>query len=228
MSAALAAARSACAAEELPPAVAARLRAAHPAAHVHAHCLLREVAFDFDGNWREAFGGRGCSAALVGALLALGADARVCDRMNEWQGGCVRPYSMPAFAVSEAFDSYCSGEVAQCEERIAVALALLAAGAPADAPEALATWDAPRADSSDGSRSSSLQRSLAALYGAPSMPTAPPCSTLHLAEVLLAASPRLRGARRLHALALQQTPRAHLHTCPKPGCAARLGAAASP
>ena len=202
----------------LPPAVAARVLAAHPTARTHARLVLKHLVIDFDGDWHDAFNGRGCSASLVCALLELGADAHACDSFNEWSTGCARPYSMPAFAVSEAFDALKAKTRVRAEKFIAIAAALLAAGAPADAPAAVATWDAPLADKATGAAGDSVVRALEAFYGAPRMPIAPPCSTLHLASCLRAAVPPLSGAHKLHALVFEQTPAAHRRACPKPDC----------
>lgn len=198
------------------------LGAEHPAAALHASGLLKSICTDFDGDWIGSLDGRGCSADLVVALLALGANPAMCQSLNEWQSGVSRPYSLPAFAVSEAWDAVRSKghqDCARAEEYIQVALALLRAGAPADAPAAVAQWAAPRA----GVRAANggVDLALMSFHGAPRMPTAPPCSTLHLTGLLCAWSKKARpleGALDLWEAVLAQTPAGHRGVCPMPEC----------
>ena len=72
-------------------------------AQIHLSAILASLIFDPDHKWEESCGGKGCTPEIVRALLACGVGATTYSvLLPVWQDNVAHPYSLAAFAMSEA------------------------------------------------------------------------------------------------------------------------------
>ena len=192
----------------------------------HLSGILQDLVFDPDCDWADSCGGKGCTPEVVRALLACGVGAPLRTVFFPvWQENIAHPYSLAAFAASEAFEAVQMKRAAESAIRtvaegwIDIALQLFEADSPLDAPEAVALWGRP---TSRQPGSSAVGGSRSALWrlGPESLPREPPCATLCISEALVAWSKKHAGraplarSAELAALAARETP-SHLAVCPR-------------